>query len=212
MEILCLLSGAVLAYLLGSFSSAVWIGRWFYGKDVRKEGSGNAGTTNTIRVLGWKPGVVVLILDAFKGWCAVFCIPELMIWLTAVEFGENAYICFQILLALTVLLGHVFPLYTGFKGGKGVATMAGIALALYPQSFGVAISIFVVVFLLSRYVSLSSILAALSFPLIEYFYVHQTNWILMGFAIAVAVFIPVTHRKNIVRLCTGKESKLKFKK
>lgn len=71
MEILCLLSGAVLAYLLGSFSSAVWIGRWFYGKDVRKEGSGNAGTTNTIRVLGWKPGVVVLILDAFKGWCAM---------------------------------------------------------------------------------------------------------------------------------------------
>jgi glycerol-3-phosphate acyltransferase PlsY len=157
--------GIILAYLLGSVPTSVWIGRIFYNKDVRKFGSGNAGATNTIRVLGTFPGVVVLIIDAFKGWGAVHL---------AYFFGNNfsfyfQYVNFEMVLVFAAIIGHIFPVYVGFKGGKGIATLTGIIIALYPFAFLVALGLFTVVFVFTRYVSLGSICTAVSFPFIVIF-------------------------------------------
>ena len=195
--------GVAIAYLLGSISFAVWIGRIFYKVDVREHGSGNAGTTNTIRVLGWKPGLFVLLLDAFKGWLAIHIGDGLMPECYA---GWQEY--YDVLLAVSVLLGHIFPLFTGFKGGKGVATMVGIVLALYPEAFLGAFAVFMLVFLLTHYVSLASILAAVVFPILDIFVFHQEHIVLMIFAILVPLLIIITHRKNIGRLLKGEESKM----
>ena len=195
--------GVAIAYLLGSISFAVWIGRIFYKVDVREYGSGNAGTTNTIRVLGWKPGLFVLLLDAFKGWLAIHIGDGLMPECYA---GWQEY--YDVLLAVSVLLGHIFPLFTGFKGGKGVATMVGIVLALYPEAFLGAFAVFMLVFLLTHYVSLASILAAVVFPILDIFVFHQEHIVLMIFAILVPLLIIITHRKNIGRLLKGEESKM----
>ncbi len=195
--------GVVIAYLLGSISFAVWIGRIFYKVDVREHGSGNAGTTNTIRVLGWKPGLFVLLLDAFKGWLAIHIGDGLMPDSLA-DWQEY----YDVLLAVSVLLGHIFPLFTGFKGGKGVATMVGIVIALYPEAFLGAFAVFMLVFLLTHYVSLASILAAIVFPILDIFVFHQEHVVLMIFAILVPLLIIVTHRKNIGRLLRGEESKM----
>ena len=195
--------GAVIAYLLGSISFAVWIGRIFYKVDVREHGSGNAGTTNTIRVLGWKPGLFVLLLDAFKGWLAIHIGDGLMPDCYA---GWQEY--YDVLLAVSVLLGHIFPLFTGFKGGKGVATMVGIVIALYPEAFLGAFAVFMLVFLLTHYVSLASILASIVFPVLDIFVFHQEHGVLMIFAIIVPLLIILTHRKNIGRLLRGEESKM----
>ncbi len=195
--------GVLIAYLLGSISFAVWIGRIFYKVDVREHGSGNAGTTNTIRVLGWKPGLFVLLLDAFKGWLAIHIGDGLMPDCYA---GWQEY--YDVLLAVSVLLGHIFPLFTGFKGGKGVATMVGIVIALYPEAFLGAFAVFMLVFLLTHYVSLASILAAIVFPVLDIFVFHQEHVVLMVFAILVPLLIIVTHRKNIGRLLRGEESKM----
>lgn len=201
-----LILGLVTAYLIGSFSSAVWIGRWFFDKDVRQFGSHNAGTTNTIRVLGVVPGVAVLLIDAFKGWAAVsldvfFLTPD-----------TKAYeVWFDVSLAAAAVLGHVFPLYTGFKGGKGVATLLGVVLAIYPEACSSAVLVFALVFLTTRYVSLASILAAVSFPFLEIFVFKQTNMVLCGFSVFIALFILITHRKNIGRLLNGSELKLELK-
>ncbi|MDE6494226.1 MAG: nucleoside triphosphate pyrophosphohydrolase [Bacteroidales bacterium] len=201
-----LIVGVAVAYLIGSFSSAVWIGRWFFNKDVRQYGSHNAGTTNTIRVLGLAPGIVVLIIDAFKGWLAVkmdfIFIPESML---------QYRVYFDVVLAIAVLLGHVFPLYTGFKGGKGVATLLGVVMAVYPEAFVAALLIFAVIFILTRYVSLASIVSAAAFPFLEIFLFRQTEPTLRYFSIFIGLFILITHRKNIGRLLHGKESKLRLK-
>lgn len=195
--------GVAIAYLLGSISFAVWIGRIFYKVDVREHGSGNAGTTNTIRVLGWKPGLFVLLLDAFKGWLAIHIGDGLMPDCYA---GWQEY--YDVLLAVSVLLGHIFPLFTGFKGGKGVATMVGIVIALYPEAFLGAFAVFMLVFLLTHYVSLASILASIVFPVLDIFVFHQEHKVLEIFAILVPLLIIVTHRKNIGRLLKGEESKM----
>ncbi|MDE6515981.1 MAG: glycerol-3-phosphate 1-O-acyltransferase PlsY [Bacteroidales bacterium] len=195
--------GVVIAYLLGSISFAVWIGRIFYKVDVREHGSGNAGTTNTIRVLGWMPGLFVLLLDAFKGWLAIHIGDGLMPDCYA---GWQEY--YDVLLAVSVLLGHIFPLFTGFKGGKGVATMVGIVIALYPEAFLGAFAVFMLVFLLTHYVSLASILASIVFPVLDIFVFHQEHVVLMVFAILVPLLIILTHRKNIGRLLRGEESKM----
>lgn len=207
MEFILLIIGFIVAYLIGSFSSAVWIGRIFYHKDVRDYGSHNAGTTNTIRVLGLKPGIVVLALDAFKGWLAVS-----LDFLFLRPATEVYAVYFDVALALAVVLGHVFPLYTGFKGGKGVATLMGVVLAIYPEALLSAVAVFLLVFLATRYVSLASITAAVLFPFLDIFVFGQENLVLRCFAVFIAVFIVITHRKNIGRLLHGKESKLSLGK
>jgi glycerol-3-phosphate acyltransferase PlsY len=196
-----ILAAVILAYLSGSFPTSVWVGKVFFHTDVREHGSGNAGATNTIRVLGWKAGIPVLVLDVFKGWFAVH-IGTIISGNFAPESGMT---WFQIGLAASAVAGHVFPVFAGFRGGKGVATLLGIGLALYPVSAWLALSVFVITLALSGYVSLSSVVAAVSFPFIELIAFRQDHPGLMALAVAVAVFIPITHRNNIRRLLKGEE-------
>lgn len=199
----------ILSYLIGSIPTSVWVGKLFYGIDVRTRGSGNAGATNTIRVLGLKAGIPVLVFDAFKGWMAVK-----LIHFFPVQFEtENQMALFLILLGTSVVIGHVFPLFAGFRGGKGVATLMGVGLALFPVAALIALAVFLLVFIPFRYVSLASITAAICFPVIELLLLnHREQWPLMALAIAVAIFIPLTHRRNIGRLLRGTESRLSFRK
>ena len=203
-----LVCSLMLAYLLGSVPSAVWIGKWFYDIDVRKEGSGNAGATNTIRVLGLKAGIPVLLIDAFKGWLAV----ALAGWMAAGILSTENLILFRIGAGAIAVLGHVFPAFAGFRGGKGVATLVGVVIALYWQAFILVLIWFAIVFAITRYVSLASVTSALIFPFIVLFVFHEQSAPLIVLAFLVAVFIPITHRRNIGRLIRGEENKLEFKK
>jgi len=199
----------LLAYLIGSVPTSVWIGRAFYNIDVRTQGSGNAGATNTIRVLGYKAGVPVLILDVLKGWFAVYIAN--FFWNETIVFPD--LIDLKIILAIAAVLGHVFPIYVGFKGGKGIATLLGIGFALYPLAATIAVGVFVLVLILSGYVSLSSIIASVTFPFVEILLLgHNDHITLMILSIAVAIFVPITHRKNIKRLINKEESKFTIKK
>ena len=195
----------VIAYLIGSIPTAVWVGKIFFRIDVRQHGSGNAGATNTIRVLGWKAGLPVFLFDVFKGWLAVM----LAGFFLSGRFGDEQMIFLKIALAAAVVLGHVFPMFAGFRGGKGVATLLGVGIALYPLTVWVVLGIFISILLVTGYVSLGSITGSVLFPLIDIFLFHQENSWLIGLSILVAIFIPVTHRKNIQRLIKGEESKFR---
>ncbi len=195
------------AYLIGSIPTAVWLGKGIYGIDVREHGSGNAGTTNTIRVLGTRPGLIVFAIDMLKGFLAV-CLAHF----ASYECGTEPFVNLQLLLGVCAVLGHIFPLYAHFKGGKGVATLLGIAIALSPLSALACFAVFVVVLLISKYVSLGSMLGGLTFPImiIGVFKIHIVS--LMVFAIAESVLLIITHRKNIVRLIHHEENKFSFTK
>ena len=204
-----LIIAIILAYLIGSIPTSVWIGRIFYNVDVRKEGSGNAGATNTIRVLGYKAGIPVLLLDIFKGWFAVYI--SNFFWDGTLTFPD--LVDFDIILASAAVVGHVFPIYVGFKGGKGIATLLGIGLALFPYGALIAVAVFIVTLLITGYVSLSSIVASVTFPIVELILLGNTEYIsLTILTIAVAIFVPLTHRKNIQRLLNGEESKFTIKR
>ncbi len=194
------------AYLLGSVPSAVWIGKMLYGIDVRQHGSGNAGATNVIRVLGYKAGIPVMLVDICKGWLAV----QLAIWLPVPGLSAEIMMYVRIGMALAAVLGHVFPVYAGFKGGKGVGTIAGAGFSLFPLAILLVLVVFIVVLATTHYVSLSSILASLAFPLVVYFILGIRHPGLIGLSMLVAVFIPATHRKNIRRLLNGEERKFDF--
>lgn len=208
MNILILSFGAILAYLLGSVPSSVWIGKWFYGIDVREQGSGNAGATNTIRVLGLKAGLPVLLIDAFKAWLAV----SLAGWMAGEILIPGDLILYRIAIGAIAVLGHVFPIFAGFRGGKGVASLVGVVIALFPESFFLVLIWFAIIFGITRYVSLASVASALIFPLIVIFIFKEQSAPLIVLSILIAVFIPVTHRRNIGRLIRGTENKLEFKK
>ena len=199
----------ILAYLLGSIATSVWVGKIFYGTDVRTQGSGNAGATNMIRILGPRAGIPVLLFDIFKGWAAIQLVHLFPVPLET----ENHIALFRIGLGASVVMGHVFPVFAGFKGGKGVATLLGVGIAIYPVASLITLGIFVMVFISFRYVSLASISAAIAFPFIDIFLLgHREVLPLMILAIAIAIFIPLTHRKNLHRLIRGTESKLRFRK
>ena len=199
----------ILAYLLGSVPTSVWAGKLFFGIDIRSYGSGNAGATNAIRVLGAKTGIPVLLFDIFKGWAAL----QLMNLFQVSFQSENHIALFRIGLGVMVVLGHVFPVFAGFRGGKGVATLLGVGIALYPMASLITLGIFILVFVIFSYVSLASIIAALTFPFVQIFILNQRDVLpLTILAIAIAVFIPLTHRKNILRLIRGTEPKLRFKR
>jgi glycerol-3-phosphate acyltransferase PlsY len=209
MEITKLIAGIVVAYLIGSIPTSVWIGRIFYKVDVRTRGSGNAGATNTIRVLGYKAGIPVLIFDVFKGWMAVY-LAHFFFKKTGTFPNLNDL---KIMMAIAAVIGHVFPIYVGFKGGKGIATLLGIGIALFPLASAFAIAIFALTIIFTGYVSLASITAAVTFPFIEIGLLgHRESFPLIGLAIAVAIFVPLTHRKNIKRLLKGEELKFKIRR
>lgn len=194
--------GLLIAYLLGAIPTSVWIGKVFFKTDIRKQGSGNAGGTNTVRILGWKAGIPVILFDVFKGWAAVYFLPLFIPQTTLLPTNYTL-----VAYGLAAVIGHVYPVYIGFKGGKGVGTLAGVGLALFPWALLAALGIFLLVAIPTRYVSLGSIIAAISFPLFLIFAFHETavpNLVLGFFA---SLFILFTHRKNIERLAKGKENK-----
>jgi glycerol-3-phosphate acyltransferase PlsY len=199
----CLLAVAV-AYLLGSIPTAVWIGRAFHGIDVREHGSGNAGTTNTIRVLGWKTGIPVLVIDMAKGWLAAM-LPVFF----KIAPPESAQLTnLQILTGVIAIFGHIFPLYAGFRGGKGVATVAGAMLAIHPFLTLTCFSVFLIVLLLTGIVSVSSMSMGIAFPILLFTLFHTPSLIFKIFSVFVAVALIITHRNNIKRLIKGEEKKL----
>lgn len=190
----------VAGYLLGSIPSAVWIGKWFYGTDVREHGSHNAGATNTLRVLGRRAALPVFIIDAAKGYGAV-----MLSHFTDLE--GDAFFFLKIGLTAAAILGHIFPVFASFKGGKGVATLAGCMLAITPIPMVMGLATFVIVLAATHYVSLGSITGGVLFPV----YIIIANGFhspyKIAFGVLVAVVLLITHRKNIKRLREGTESK-----
>lgn len=207
METFVLILLVIAAYLLGSVSNAVWIGKAFCKTDVREHGSGNAGATNTMRVLGWRAGIAVFALDFLKGFAAVSlaCFSEY-------EPGSPAMFNLKFALTASVVLGHIFPVFAGFRGGKGVAALAGAVTAVYPPAVLLCLATFVTVFIIWRYVSLASMTAGIMFPIYTVFVFGQRYVPLIVFCSAVSVLILVTHRKNIKRLLAGTEPKTFFRK
>jgi len=196
------------AYLLGSIPTAVWWGMRYYGIDVREFGSGNAGATNTFRVLGKKAGIPVLIVDILKGTLAVS-----LVYLTSFKFDSNPFVNMELGLGIAALVGHVFPVFAGFRGGKGVATILGVVICLTPITSVLVLIVFLTILLATRYVSLSSILAGISYPLFLNLFLKNQNETLMIYSVLVAVLLVITHKKNIVRLFKRQESKvILFKK
>ena len=198
----------LLAYLTGAFPSAVWLGKTFYKVDVREFGSGNAGATNTFRVLGNKAGIPVLIMDIFKGWLCVNYIS----FLTNIPQSAEAYFEIQLAFGIAAVIGHLFPIYTGFRGGKGIATLLGLLIGLHSVAALYSILVFVIVFLISKYVSLGSIIASVAFPVLVILILGSTNVSLNLFAIFVPILSLITHQKNIERLLRGEETKVNFDK
>jgi acyl phosphate:glycerol-3-phosphate acyltransferase len=199
----------IASYLLGSIPTAVWVGRRFYKIDIRDYGSGNAGATNTIRVLGPVAGIPVFVIDLLKGFTAV----ELT-YLCKPNFYEHneIFALFKVVISMIVVIGHVFPVFAGFRGGKGIATSLGVVLALFPIPAIITTAIFMIVLLISHYVSLGSIIAAFVFPFINIFIFDHREWAYLVFAIVLSAFVIFSHRKNIKRLIKSEEAKFFFKK
>jgi len=207
MEIIWIILVCLLSYGLGSIATAVWAGKIFHKIDIREHGSGNAGATNTIRVIGWTTGIAVLIIDMAKGWLAAY----LPVLAGIGADGSNSLINWQILCGLIAIIGHVFPVFAGFRGGKGVATTFGVLLALHPMVTFSSLGVFLGVLFITGYVSASSISAGVSFPLILLFFFDSPSLIFTIFSVIIAIAIILTHRKNISRLLAGEERRFLWK-
>lgn len=188
------------SYLLGSIPTAVWIGKIFYKIDVREFGSGNAGATNTFRTIGSKAGISVLIIDILKGFIAVK-----LVLLSGIDPNTNAWINFKIVLTVVALIGHIFPIFARFKGGKGVATLLGAVIAIAPWAAAIAVVVFIIVLTVTKYVSLASMFAVTSFPIVVIYILKLESNSLICFSILVAILLLATHHKNIERLINKKE-------
>lgn len=201
----------LVSYLIGSFPTAIIAGKLIKKIDIRDYGSGNAGATNVFRVLGWKAGIIVLLIDMLKGFVPVF-------WIAAAVYtqGGDGLIYYKILAAISAIAGHVWTVFAGFKGGKGVGTSAGVFLGLAPVPLLIALFFFVIIVALTRYVSLGSISAALIFLSVLYLqkFVFKMDIpdVLLYLALVVVALIWYAHRSNIGRLLKGNESKLSFRK
>ncbi len=210
----------LLSYLVGSIPNSIIISKAVKGIDIRKHGSGNAGGTNVMRVLGWKHGMLVILLDALKGAIAVVVIARLhygpLPFANVSPFDDFTLV--QIIAGMAAVVGHIWTIFAGFKGGKGIATALGMMLMLITIDMLIALGVFVVVVSISRYVSLGSILTAIAVPSVLYirenvFHVDIVGYnVLFPFIIVVSLLVIFTHRKNLVRLFNGSESKISFKK
>lgn len=205
METLTIIALILGAYFLGSIPTSVWIGKRFYGIDVREFGSGNAGATNTFRVLGKRAGIPVLIIDILKGYLAT-----LLAYLSSFQFDSNSFINLQLSLGIAAIVGHVFPIFAGFRGGKGVATILGVVICLTPITSALVLIVFLIVLISTRYVSLSSIIAGISFPIFLNIVLKNQNQTLLVFSVIVSFLLLITHKKNITRLIKKQESKIKL--
>lgn len=199
----------ILAYFLGSIPTAVWVGKARYNTDIRKHGSNNAGATNTFRVLGKKAGIVVLSIDVLKGTIAVL-LPFIFL---PYSWNDEYLVYIKIICGIIVVIGHIFPVFANFNGGKGVATSLGVIIGIYPTAALICMSLFLIVFIISNYVSLGAIIGAIAFPISVRFIFRNPNDSLFVFSIVLASAVIILHHKNINRLLHGKESKMNlFKK
>ena len=194
----------ILAYLLGSIPTSLIVSKSQFNIDIRDYGSGNAGATNTFRVLGSRWGTIVMIVDMLKGLLAAKLAYLIPIYQESEFFRTN----FQIGLGLAAVLGHIFPIWAEFRGGKGVATLFGLIIAVSPWTALSCGGVFLLVLYLTRFVSLSSILASMAFPVFILVIFNVDNNAYRVFAIAVALLVIITHQKNIGRLLSGSESKV----
>lgn len=197
----------LLSYLLGSFPTAVWVGKIFHGIDIREHGSKNAGATNTFRVLGNIWGWIVLIIDISKGYVAA----TVPLFLTDFYLGfKDEVLIYQLIASFCVIIGHVFPVFANFRGGKGVATTLGIILAINLDTALISLGIFLIIFMMTSYVSLGAIIASVVFPFISFFAMKEDARIMIIFSILVSLIVLFSHRKNINRLMRGEENKMNF--
>ncbi|MGI6585128.1 MAG: glycerol-3-phosphate 1-O-acyltransferase PlsY [Lutisporaceae bacterium] len=197
----------ILSYLAGSIPTSIIVCKALTGTDIRNYGSGNAGGTNTFRVMGWKAGILVVFIDIFKGFAVTEWISRLNLFGGAVESS----IPVPILAGTAAVIGHCFTIFARFKGGKGIATSAGMLIALYPVPLFISVAAFTVVLLTSGYVSLSSLTAAIVFPITMItLYINNPDSLdktAIIFSIIIAAFISYTHRSNIKRLISGTENR-----
>lgn len=211
---------AVLSYLVGSIPTSIIVARVSRGIDIRQHGSGNAGGTNVVRVLGWKLGVFVILADMAKGLIATVVLARLMYgsipFANATPFDDFTVV--QIIAGCAAILGHVWTLFAGFRGGKGIATAAGMLVGIAPVEVAVSFGVFAIVLLVSHYVSLGSLSAAIAFPLTMFFRENiflvdiEGYHTLIFFSIAISLLIVFTHRSNIKRLLRGTENRLRITK
>jgi glycerol-3-phosphate acyltransferase PlsY len=199
-EVLLILS----AYLIGSIPTSVWVSRSFFGIDIRDYGSGNAGATNTFRVLGSRWGTLVMAVDVLKGVVAT----SLYIFIPYYLGNEAERTNFMVGLGLAAVTGHIFPIWAEFRGGKGVATLFGMIIAIQPLAAVCCVGVFLLVLYLTRFVSLSSILASVAFAVLILYIFDAHETLYRAFAIAVALLVVLTHQKNITRLLRGNENKV----
>ena len=198
-------TNVIIAYLIGSIPTAFWVGKYFNGIDIREHGSKNAGATNTFRVLGKKSGWFVLMVDILIGVAAA----TLPYWFQSQLIGfKDELLILQLSASFSAVFGHVFPIFAGFRGGKGVATSLGIVIGLNPLAAAICLVVFLLVFITSKYVSLGAITAALVFPFVSYFVLKNDIRIMIIFTIILSFLVIVAHRKNISRLLKGEENKM----
>lgn len=210
----CIATLLIIAYLLGSIPSAVWIGKKYYGVDIREHGSKNAGTTNMLRVLGKRAALPVFALDVLKGFVGV-TILDLMKYDEVFAGGENEFWFYMLRIGavLAVVLGHIFPIFAGFRGGKGVATLVGAVMGINAPLVLLCFGVWILVFMVTHYVSLSSMLAGLSLPVFtlvspKVMQALPDSMPFVVFTFVIAILLILTHRKNIQRLREGTESKI----
>jgi glycerol-3-phosphate acyltransferase PlsY len=199
----------ILGYLIGSIPTAIWFGKRFHGIDIREHGSKNAGATNSFRVLGNKMGWMVLIIDVLKGSLAA-SLP--LFFGSFFEGYKDEQLILQLTTSFAAVLGHVFPIYADFRGGKGVATSLGIVIGINPVAAFICLIIFLAVFVYFRFVSLGAICAALFFPIVSYYLLRYDARIMIIFTIVLSSLVIIAHRKNISRLLRGEENKMNLLK
>ncbi|MGB2868492.1 MAG: glycerol-3-phosphate 1-O-acyltransferase PlsY [Bacteroidota bacterium] len=207
----------LLSYIVGSVPTSIMLSKWKHGFDIRTKGSGNAGGTNVFRVLGWKSGLFVLVIDTMKGVIATTIVARLF-WDPTLPFYNRTpfddFTIIQMICGGAAIVGHVWTVFAGFRGGKGIAAAAGMLIGIAPTEFAVSVLVFLAVFFAFRYVSLGSIAAAMAFPLsliirhnILSDEIHSYKT-LVFFSVGVAILLVYSHRKNIRRLLEGTESKI----
>lgn len=207
----------VLSYILGSLPTAVVFSKWKHGFDIRTKGSGNAGGTNVFRVLGWKSGILVMAIDFSKGFIATVLIARLF-WDPTLPFYNRTpfddFTIIQLICGGAAIIGHIWTAFAGFRGGKGIATGAGMLLGLTPVEFGISAAVFFIVFMAYKYVSLGSISAAVAFPATLFVRfnifgdeIHSYKTLII-FSLGVALLLIYSHRSNIKRLIEGTENRI----
>jgi glycerol-3-phosphate acyltransferase PlsY len=205
----------LISYLIGSIPTSVWTGKIAYGKDIRNYGSGNAGATNTFRVLGWQPGLFVFLFDVGKGYVCGYWVSQLAFHIGSGPISIphwNIHAFLSITCGIIAVLGHMYPIYVKFDGGKGMATACGMLIAIAPISVGIAFGVFLFTILTTHYVSLASLIAAFIYPLMLLVLRYVFHWLIdpsvIIFGAIIGLGIIIKHASNIKRLMAGNESKI----